>query len=263
MDKNTFCFTLESKTWNIDSYGLFDYHNNITKQIIDIKLDNQKENVVEIFRIANKIYSNSFMSQSYLGIDGFKNFQYKPELLFTIYKHDSKFYLSNQINFEMNDENMKVFLNKIWICFKQINSLSYKNLSNLEYNEFIIRENSILRFGRCVFKVNKLKINENNLEENDNNQNDLIKSCLFDSSIIDSTICCRYCFNDLNDEDKIENPLVSLCKCKGGSRYIHYKCVKQWMNLKLNIKESKNVKNFYFKSFNCEICKVPYPCKIV
>lgn len=259
MNKENMKLNLICKTWNIESFGLYDYHLNIDKQIIELNIEND----IEVFRIANKIYTNTYISQGYLGIKGFKNFECKPDLLFTIYKSDSKYFLSNEINFEVNDENMKIFLNKIWICFRQFNTINIKET----VIDYILKENSIIRFGRCVFKVNRIKWNKLNSEKKEdfkNNEIDVIyqNNCYhFDSLVVDSSISCRYCYNDINDEDKEENPLVSLCKCKGGSRYIHYKCVKQWMNLKLNVKECQNTKNFYFKSFNCEICKVQYPCK--
>jgi len=48
-------------------------------------------------------------------------------------------------------------------------------------------------------------------------------------------------------------------------RFIHYECLKKWMAVKLSIKqnEKKTVTSYNMKSFNCEICKTPYPCKII
>ena len=61
-----------------------------------------------------------------------------------------------------------------------------------------------------------------------------------------------------------ENPLVDLCKCTGGIKYTHYICLKYWMQTKLSKKENekKTVTSYNIKSFNCEICKTPFPCKV-
>ena len=72
---------------------------------------------------------------------------------------------------------------------------------------------------------------------------------------------CKICYGDSNEND---NPLVHLCSCGGGIRFAHYFCIKKWMETKLIIKENekKTVKSYNIKSFNCEICKTPYPCKL-
>lgn len=36
---------------------------------------------------------------------------------------------------------------------------------------------------------------------------------------------CRICFDG---EETPDNPLISPCRCSGGSRYIHRGCLKQW-----------------------------------
>ena len=76
---------------------------------------------------------------------------------------------------------------------------------------------------------------------------------------VDNEIC-KICL--MNNEEE-RNPLVTLCKCSGSMQFIHYNCVKFWMNTKLSNKENelKTVSSYNMKCFNCEICKYPYPCK--
>ena len=38
---------------------------------------------------------------------------------------------------------------------------------------------------------------------------------------------CRICFEGSND---MINPLVSLCKCMGTVKYIHFECLKDWIS---------------------------------
>jgi len=60
------------------------------------------------------------------------------------------------------------------------------------------------------------------------------------------------------------NPLVELCRCTGGIKYTHYNCLKLWMQTKLSKKENekKSVTSYNIKSFNCEICKTPFPFRL-
>jgi hypothetical protein len=72
-------------------------------------------------------------------------------------------------------------------------------------------------------------------------------------------VLCKVCLTNNEEED---NPLVKLCKCSGSMELIHFNCVKMWMSTKLLQKENekKTVFSYNMKSFNCEICKTPYPC---
>ena len=74
-------------------------------------------------------------------------------------------------------------------------------------------------------------------------------------------LVCKICYNNSDD---IDNPMINICKCTGSISVIHFSCLKQWMNTKLLIKknEKKTVTLYNIKSFNCEICMTPYPCKL-
>jgi hypothetical protein len=67
---------------------------------------------------------------------------------------------------------------------------------------------------------------------------------------------CRFCWDN---ESTVINPLLSSCKCKGGVQYIHYLCLKEWIKTKRQSKESPNMCSYYWKAFECEICKTSYP----
>ena len=67
---------------------------------------------------------------------------------------------------------------------------------------------------------------------------------------------CRFCWDSETSEI---NPLLSSCKCRGGVQFIHYFCLKEWLKTKRQTKESPNLKTYYWKNFECEICKTPYP----
>ena len=67
---------------------------------------------------------------------------------------------------------------------------------------------------------------------------------------------CRICYRS---DSNINNPLISPCKCNGSMEYIHFKCLKQCIEAKIQKKEDENFKFFTWKSFECEICKCEYP----
>jgi pSer/pThr/pTyr-binding forkhead associated (FHA) protein len=74
---------------------------------------------------------------------------------------------------------------------------------------------------------------------------------------------CRVCYGDDSTD---ENPLISPCKCKGSMKYIHYKCLKNWLNSKIEEDisvDSDNPENeaisYKRKDISCELCKEKLP----
>ena len=67
---------------------------------------------------------------------------------------------------------------------------------------------------------------------------------------------CRFCYSAENTK---ENPLLSICKCTGSLGFVHFICLKGWLNFKLLVKKQANLASYFWKSFECEICKEMYP----
>lgn len=69
-------------------------------------------------------------------------------------------------------------------------------------------------------------------------------------------IQCRICWSSEEDED---NPLIIACKCRGTVGLIHFQCLKNWVLTQKQEKppntQNQNVRSFYWKRFECEICK--------
>jgi len=70
---------------------------------------------------------------------------------------------------------------------------------------------------------------------------------------------CRFCWSSTTEEG---NPLISSCQCAGSVRFIHYNCLKIWLDAKKNMKQGENFTSIFWKSFECEICKKAYPLMI-
>ncbi len=71
---------------------------------------------------------------------------------------------------------------------------------------------------------------------------------------------CRICYSDSN---AAANPLLSICHCTGSMRFVHFNCLKAWLETKLVVKRQGNILSYYLKSLECEICKCSYPCTTV
>jgi hypothetical protein len=67
---------------------------------------------------------------------------------------------------------------------------------------------------------------------------------------------CRICF--LSDSDE-NDPLLTPCKCTGSMSYIHYKCLKQCIQMKTTKKPNGSYVCFLWKNYECEICLQEYP----
>lgn len=74
--------------------------------------------------------------------------------------------------------------------------------------------------------------------------------------IIEPQTYCRICYRSESD---LVDPLISPCKCSGSMSYIHYKCLKKSIDVKLSRKEDQKQIFLQWNNFECEICKVEYP----
>jgi len=73
---------------------------------------------------------------------------------------------------------------------------------------------------------------------------------------ITSEDLCRIC---LSNEVTPENPFLSVCNCKGTTRYSHFECLRKWLNYKMVEKKSNVLTTYQWKIFDCELCSSPYP----
>ena len=77
------------------------------------------------------------------------------------------------------------------------------------------------------------------------------------------TKLCRICYEVDSTE---ENPLIYPCICKGSTKYIHYECLKNWLNSKIEEDISVDSENpevevisYNRKDISCELCKEKLP----
>lgn len=56
--------------------------------------------------------------------------------------------------------------------------------------------------------------------------------------------------------------MLSLCNCKGSCELVHLGCLKNWLNFNLQMKNSQKSDQFFYKKFECDLCKMPYPRRV-
>lgn len=59
---------------------------------------------------------------------------------------------------------------------------------------------------------------------------------------------CRLCFENT---ETLTNPLVSLCKCSGSVKYIHYECLRDWISNNVKKDKSSNCLYYSYTEPNC------------
>ena len=108
--------------------------------------------------------------------------------------------------------------------------------------------------------------NENLNKKNDSESDSISNLILPDSSIksknanSDKKKVCRICY--CGDEKEENNPLLCPCICKGSMKYIHYKCLKNWLNSKIesnNFTQNPISISYIREELKCELCKTKFP----
>lgn len=196
---------------------------------------------------------------------------------------------------EKNDDYIKTLDNCLWYVIKSNKSKSYQNNESYTLKEF-----DIIKLGLIKYKVIKIKIDKydenflNSNKDNDNynyNINEINKKAgpLFIIDIkreqfkmpneflrnkyLKSIEYSNENQEEENNEDEQcwicldssigerDNPKINLCKCR--NKFVHYKCLKEYLGTKIVIHENfkHTVTTYICKKFNCDICLTPYPIR--
>ena len=157
-----------------------------------------------------------------------------------------------------NNEDDKSSINIINI--DKENLTKKKNLNktllsrNLSFSSSFPKVNKVTLKKKKTFNLifDKFKPNNSNYNKKNNNDNSKNKKI------------CRVCY--CGEESPTENPLINPCECKGSMKYIHYECLKNWLDSKI---ESSPLSSIYVKEgigmsyctndLICELCKAKFP----
>lgn len=242
---------INSKTWTRDSHGLFDYESSTVRENILLL-----RGATKLFRKKHEIREKK-EEEIREGDD---------QLMCSVFYEKNKFILSTNLEKGMqpSEYNINELQNKIWYIIKpevnlNPNQNQNPNIKN-ENESFSLKLNDVMKLGRIKYVITDLCLNGvlSSIENDDSGA--VFKLILdYNESIIDPEITCKYCLS----HDCFENtPLIKLCVCSE-SMSVHYGCVKKWIGVKLSHKknEKESVFSYNMKSFNCDICKTPYPRK--
>ena len=70
---------------------------------------------------------------------------------------------------------------------------------------------------------------------------------------------CRIC---QSEDNTLEDPLISPCKCAGSIKYIHAKCMQEWYKSKLVSRCIRNTSSYSIRGLECELCKQRFSMSI-
>lgn len=114
----------------------------------------------------------------------------------------------------------------------------------------------IIKLGRVRLKVRAYRTENAEEELKDEGEADPINLRECDDKPADGKDQCKVCFTEANTQS---NPLLSPCNCAGSMKFIHLMCLKTWLNSKLTVQQTDSIRSYFWKSFECEICKVLFP----
>ena len=199
----------------------------------------------------------------------------------TIRIKDIKFedYKSNFCLNKINKNGAYVFSNN---SNKEINLNEYNN--NIKINEIVQIKNNqkdldFLRTdGNQTVVTNKPTKYKLSLKDKDRNESiDIIKEKNSENKKINENIIlndekkyngiknkyCRICYMEENDPNG--NPLLNPCICSGSMKYIHYTCLKHWINNKCysKVEINNDCSILKVKPVECELCKTKFPDLII
>ena len=168
------------------------------------------------------------------------------------------------------DNNVNIFAKKHKINFvikSEINNINlpFKSSRNLTRSNSAV-EDFLFPSKNKQTKKNKIKIE---IEEKEQLINSLIYEKESNSEEIEKNKknrkprVCRICYGK---DTSIENPLICPCICKGSMKYIHFQCLKNWLNSKIETDLSINPEieeevgiTYCSKDLACELCKTKFP----
>eukprot|EP00826_Nyctotherus_ovalis_P051403 TRINITY_DN641_c0_g2_i1.p1 TRINITY_DN641_c0_g2~~TRINITY_DN641_c0_g2_i1.p1 ORF type:complete len:375 (+),score=86.23 TRINITY_DN641_c0_g2_i1:997-2121(+) len=238
----SYFLSLKAFTWGRDSHGLFDYE--------DLHPDRKTFNTGNTCYLIRK---GNTQAEVILVTEEQKKTQVETgdAVLFKMVPSPSKpdvFVIETCSTTGMYEEAG----DKLWLVIRALKL-------NEKQEEYKLKRGEILKLGRIRLKVKDYRLEKSSVESDR-------KSSQIEDGPIDISFCndtpdddndlCRICFNNTSTG---ENPLFAPCKCTGTVKFVHFSCLKSWLNLKLVSQLTSNLRYYYWKSFECEICKTIYP----
>ena len=139
---------------------------------------------------------------------------------------------------------------------RSFQKLNRDNIDGVNNTSIILRnEINKGKTSKKYLEINNREINDLSLtKERKKNDLNLTKNLLETKK----EVICKICYNSDTEED---NPLINPCSCHGSMKYIHFKCLKYWLEENSFVLEEKYeyFLKYKYKELKCELCKSEYP----
>ena len=171
------------------------------------------------------------------------------------------------------NDNINIFAGRHKISFgtkndlllKKIPTIHRKNSANEDF--LFVNKNKKIK-GKKKFKNIELETKEkiiklSSIKDKEFNLDELGQITKAKKTKNKKTRICRICYGT---DYSIENPLICPCICKGSMKFIHFQCLKNWLNSKIETDLSINTEieeevgiTYCSKDLACELCKTKFP----
>ena len=237
---------LITKTWTRDSHGLFDYESS--------SLNTKKFDINNSGYLIRKDYHVSFVDN----LDQNTDSDNKVLCYYDCVNH-TIISPNIPIDLPINNQTLIDLQEQIWYVVKSNSNFDVYDKRLYSEYEYELKQNDIIKLGRIKFVVKKINLVGHQHQLNKTtfamfeNPEDKVKDSNTD-------IICHICYLSDISED---NPMLSICKCKG-TMHTHLNCLKKWLNSKKTVEEitGKMGVSYTIQKFNCEICKEPFPSTV-
>jgi len=250
---------LKTRTWKRDSYGLYDYENN-SCQVENLSASHpgqliRRNHHVSFMPFDN--YSNKRTRQD-------PSQENRDEAIFCAIEKPEGIEIVAEGGGEEDS-------GQLWTIAERGDNM----------RGHILKAQDVIKLGRVIFKVSQIRlenqrqggqgrptrrsiidsikdhrkdletfiVKEIEQEEEENNTKSGKGS--------NAGVLCKICLYDKSDEEN--DPLISPCKCIGSVKYVHLKCMQNWVRSKLNMQHNKNIITILWKNLHCELCKDKLP----
>ncbi|CAD8099012.1 unnamed protein product [Paramecium primaurelia] len=277
MQEQSPLLVLDVRTWQKESYSLYDYENSSFIHCQQISINGNsyltcKANKV-LYNEGSYANNNENNDEALLLPLEFDNERFQlvnlrfnrriqsKELIDEYQKEEGDKLLSeNQTvhaDFQMsfNIQKLRTNTNRQMVC--EMNKgckiwLVTRSIQNNSPNEgIILKVGDVIKLGRVKLIIKAIQLQNDQLQDTP----DDISMCSVEDKNED-TKQCRIC---LSTGETLTNPLIDPCKCCGGTKYIHIKCLLKWIQQSSHFNSNAYCTRLIWKSLECEICKYQFP----
>ncbi|CAD8080123.1 unnamed protein product [Paramecium primaurelia] len=226
ISKNKNYVEMKAVTWQKDSHGLFDYE---TKSLSVKK--HRVEGSCKVSREENEIVIQDGKA---------KDEAHLP--LTSIQAQGDQYFIQPNQNSTENENYLIV--------------RSLKNADGVQKG-YTLQEGDLLKLGRVEYHVIEIRDSKGQIRT----VKDVFQSEAKITPSLDGNVTqqCKIC---LNEEETPEDPFITPCKCNGSCAYVHFNCLKQWLESRGYKKESGNTISYRWKKLECEVCQELLPQQI-